>query len=276
MLQHHNRLCQATRFSCKVLFDQLAFQMTSELTWEGDLTRWPHELPPQRGPTVFLVFVLSLMCLIYMLIYLINQGKTWPCSAVKTAGPCCPSYQWDQYCQYGTISLSPVKNINEWARSMHWETHRKVLRENWESNSLFYLLNSHSESKSFENLEAQEALYVIHSLTLILLPHIKALQKSAEGTARASWQPAAKQLFHQSQVSSSSFHTGKRVAGRSFGVCLLDRERTTQWPGKKWPLLTPYSEATWKEELEKLSASPSFFSFSMDVSIRETKFLTKF
>lgn len=283
LLQSASASCSITPGSAKPWGSAVRFYLISLLY------RWPQSWPEKeiwlgdlmsslpRGLTVFLVVLLSLMCLIYALIYLTSQGKTWPCSAINTARPCCPSYQWDQYCQHWTISLSPVKNNGEWARSIHWETHHKVLRENWESNSLFCLLNSHCESKSFQNLgSTRSVLFHPQPHVNSSAAHQGAMEKHTRhsscfliASCQAAISPGSglqQQLPHRNEVWREKFWCLPPWIGRAQSS---DRGKNDH-----------YSHCTQKRlgkrELEKLSVFPSFFPFSMDVSIRETKCLTKF
>lgn len=268
LLQSASASCNITPGSAKPWGSAVRFYLISLLY------RWPQSWPEKeiwlgdlmsslpRGLTVFLVFLLSLMCLIYALIYLTSQGKTWPCSAINTARPCCPSHQWDQYWQYWTISLSPVKNNGEWARSIHWEMHHKVLRENWENNSLFCLLNSHSKSKSFQNLGSTRSV-VFHPQPHInsSAAHQGAMEKHVRhsscfliASCQAAISPGSglqQQLPHRNEVCREKFRGLPPWIGRAQSS---DR-------GKKWPLLTLYSEATWKEGVRKIECFPLFLPF---------------
>lgn len=177
--------------------------------------------------------------------YLINQSKTWPCSAENTAGlspiaPVGPMWLVLGCLLPGVVTDTLVatalyKNIDEQGPRLSDATskHHKKTQEANRTN--YCLLVKVRKKKDFSGTWKHPGV-AFPSQTYV------SFSPMHQGTVEKQGRPC-----------SGSLHTGK-VLERY--LCLPARESTTQWPGEKRPPLAPCSEITWKEDSGEFSIFP--------------------
>lgn len=126
---------------------------------------------------------------------------------------CCSKHSWTVFSIIPVGPAWPVlcESITEQGRYALWVMHLKTSQENGGNKENRLLLNTHSENMPLPRAWKQKKCCISSIASQWF--------KTPSRHQRKARNPAAQQLFHQSQVSNSSVHRGKKSAERSSG-CL--------------------------------------------------------